>query len=600
MKTTAKGAIPVTAIVLLLALSTVSMFSDTALASSVSTVELGNFSLDYDQSTSALYNLTYANDNTSVLASQTIITDGKYSSIASLGHKDVAKTLILTNVTLFATEDGDMFLMSTTDSANVSNPSITVDLPSVASTVSITDQAKLAFMENGNDLMASFVSNTVYRMPVTGGYIYFFSNSPSALTNNGHTIVFQNSSFVSGSSLVVGVTPSASIKYSFDEQHQYLGVDPFTYNTNTGQLTGSYVTMNFDSSTGIIRDFTSVKTNTMIFNEIYTNGNGNFGGGFVTPTFPTTEPVIIGSVFYFANASAIYQVHNNLAMVSNFYLSNGTLTMQVASGLTLNVYHPTQSGNGPHLYNHNYSNYSNLYLPESCNFDPPSTIVEIHNSAFMGEILIRDATVNVNGNTVKISTDGIAKTTFLTQPGYYQAQNQVRNQFRYAMEHGMLGAIVSVGGPGFMKNNLTSYYMNQFQIQIQNANQNRVTIQFQAQMQQATNVLIYVPNGLIPNGSQIKLMYDNQEMTMASNMNGVINDSSQTDPSYYMTAVSGGSVILLHIPHFSTHTLEITSTPAPSGGFGSLLTWIIIGVVIVAVAAIAAIVVLRTRPRNKP
>lgn len=596
METNRRGAIPVIATVILLALSAVSMLSLTASASDPASVQMGNFSLTYDRTTSTLYNLTYANDNTSVLAANSILTAGKYASISSIGHSDVSKTLILTNVTLFATEDRDMFLMSTTNSVNVTNPSITVHLPSAASVVSITSQAKSTFMENGNSLMDSFMVNTVYKMAVSGGYIFFFANNPSTLTNNGMTIVFQNTSFVSGSSLIVGITPSASIKYSFDEQNQYLGVNPFTYNTATGQLTGSYLSMNFDSSTGIIRDFINVKTSTMIFSEIYSYGNGNFGGGFVTPVFPTSEPIVIGSVFYYANTTSIYQVHNNLALVSNFYLSNGTTVFNVASGMTITVYHPSQSGVGPFHYEHNYSNYCNLYLLPDTAFAAPSTIVEIQSDSFIGELLVHEGTVSVSGNTVEVTTSDIAQTTFISQPGYSMAQLNLRNQFRYAMQHGLIGAMVTVGGPGFMANNITTYYHNAYQVQIQNAAQNNVTLQFQANMQQGTNIMIFIPNEIMKNGSQIKLMYDNQEMSMAQNMNGVINDSSQTNASYYLQAVTGGTVIMLHIPHFTTHTLEITAISPPAAGANYLWLYIVIGVVVVAAGAATVLLLLRRKP----
>lgn len=597
MKATDKRVLPSIAVVALLAFSALAAVSGAVTATDLKTTQMGNFSLTYDQTTSALYNLTYSNDNASVLAAKSVLTSGKYSSISPIGHQDVAKTLILTNVTLFATEDMDMFLMSTTDSLNVSNPSIEFNLPSTASVVTLTTQATSSFIENSNPIMSSFVMNTIYRMPATGGYIYFFANSPSILINSGYTIVFQNESFVSGTSLVVGVTPSASIKYSFDEQSQYLGVNPFTYNTATGQLTGSYVSMNFDSSTGTIRDFTSIQTNTLVFNEIYSYGNGAFGGGFVTPTFPTTEPIVIGSVFYYANSTAIYQVHNNLALVSNFYLSNGTTVFDVGSGLTIQVYHPSANGIGPFNYNHNYCNFSNLFLLPDTSFDAPSVIVEIHSDSFMGELLMHGGDVVVNGNTVTVTTSEIVQTTFISQPGYAHAQLNVRNQFRYAMQHGMLGAFVTVGGPGFMANNITTYYNNHYQIQVQNTFKNNVTLQFQSQQQQGTNVVIFVPNQLIGNGSKIMLKFDNQEMTMAANMNSVINDSSQTTASYYLQAVNGGTVIILHIPHFSTHTLEITGSEPAAAPVG-LLTYILIGFVIGLAAAITAVVVLRRKPKT--
>lgn len=599
MKKSKNGKILVTAVTLVLALSALSAVTGEASASTVST-QMGNFTFTYDTVTSTLNNINYTNPNYTVNVASSVLTSGMSSAIAQLGHADVSKTLELTNVTLFSTEDMDMLLMSTTNTSTLAVPSITVNLPGAASQVILTTQQKSAIMETSNSLMDSFVANPVYRMAVTDGYVYYFSNSPSLLANSGKTIVFQNNSFTPYSSLVVGTTPSATIKYSLDHQlHNYnLSADPLTYDKTTGDVSGTYLSLNWNANTGVISDYTNKYTNTVVFSQIYSHGNGSIGGGFVSPLFPDTSPIVLGSAFYFANNTAVYQAHNNIATLGNFYLSNGTTVMKVASGLGLSVMHPGPNAMGmKYKYGYNYSNFSNLGLGNQYMIQAAPTIVVLQNSTFRGELFVHDGDVTISGNTIMISTTEMAYSTFVAQVWYQQAQLQVRNQLQYAMQHGMLGAMVSVGPNGATGSNLTLYYNSSMQLTVQNAYANRVQIQVQANIQHGTNVALFIPNSVMKNNTKFTLMYDNQQMTMLSDMNGVLNSTNQNQATYYLTQVSGGTLVVVNVPHFSTHTIEITS--AASGGIGDLWLYIVITVVVVAAASITAFVLVNRNRRRR-
>lgn len=583
----------VTAVTLVLAFSALTTLSGNASASTVS-AQMGNFTFNYDTVTSTLTNLNYSNPNYTVNVANSVVTSGTASAIAELGHADVSKTLELTNVTLFSTEDLDMLLLSTTNTSSLPVPSVTVNLPSAVTQVVLTALQKAAIMETSNTLMDSFISNPVYRMTVTDGYVYYFSNSPSSLTNSGKTVVFQNNTFTAGSSLVVGTTPSATIKYSFDQQlHNYnLSLDPLTYNSATGDVSGTYLSFNWNSATGVISDYTNVYTNTNVFTKIYSYGDGIIGGGFVSPLFPSTDPILVGSAFYYANNTAVYQLYNNLATTGNFYVSNGTTILQAASGLSVSTMHPGPNAMGQkNMYGYNYSNMSNLGLGNQYMIQAAPTIVVLQNSTFRGELFVHDGDVSISGNTISISTTGMAHFNFVAQVWYQQAQLQVRNQLQYAIQQGNLGAMVSVGPSGGTGNNLTLFYNSSLQLTVQNANNNRVQIQLQANIQHGTNVAIFIPNSVIKNTSAFSLMFDNKQMTMLSDMNGVLNSTNQNQATYYMTQVTGGTLVVVNVPHFTTHTLEITTTtPA---GIGDYWLYIIITVVIVAAAGLIAFGMIR-------
>ncbi|AKA49075.1 hypothetical protein IX51_08140 [uncultured archaeon] len=598
MKASSKGKLLVTAVTLALALSSVSVFTGTASAALVNT-QMGNFSLTYDNVTSTVYNVNYSNTNYTLNVANSIATSGLNAPISAVSHLDVSKTLQLTNVTLFSTEDKDMLLLSTTNSSPAQIPSITVNLPSVATQVSLTTQQKTAIEDSSNPLMATFLPNSIYRITVTDGYVYYFSNSPSSLTNGAKTIVFQNSSFIPGTSLVVGTTPSGTIKYSLDKQKNNfnLSLDPLTYDPTTGDVTGTYLSLNFNSATGIISDYTNKYTNTKIFDQIYTTGNGSIGGGFISPLFPGINPLMIGSVFYYANNTAVYQVHNNLATVGNFFISNGTTVFKVASNLNVSTFNPSQNAIGQkHMYGYNYSNFSNLNLGSQFMVQAAPTIIMISNDNFRGELFVHDGVVSVSGKTVSVTTSSIAHVTFVAQVWFLQTQLQVRNQLQYAIQHGMLGAMVSVGPDGHTGNNMTTFYNSSMQLRVQNAETNRVQIQLESRMQHGTNFAVFIPNEIIKNTSQFTFRYDNQEMNMLTNMNSVMNSTNQNQASYYMTQVNGGTLVVINVPHFTTHSLEITATSA--GGMDNLWLYVIITVVVVAAAGIAAFVIIRRGRRG--
>lgn len=585
-------------VTLAMMLSSASIFAGTASANVVAE-QMGDFYFSYDNVTSTLYNVEYKNTNYTINTADSIASSGRHAPAPQSGKGLTADILQLDNVTVKATEDNDMLLLSTTNSSAAQIPTITINLPGVASNLTLTSSQRAAILENCNLLISSFIENPIYRLNVTDGFIYYFSNSPSELSNGSRTIVFQNNSFTPGTPLVVGITPSGTIKYSMEKQKQSfnLSLDPLTYDPGTGDVTGTYLSMNFDPSTGIISDYTNLYTGTKVFDQIYSTGNGSIGGGFIGPLFPEMEPMLIGSVFYYANNTAVYQIHNSLSTMGNFFIDNGTAFFNVDSALNVTIFNPIQNAVGPgHKYGSNYSDFSDLGLGNQFMVQAAPTIVVISNDNFRGELFVHEGTVTVAGNTISISSSSVSHITFVAQVWFLQAQLEVRNQLQYAIQHGMLGAMVSVGPNGPSEANSTTYYNSSMQLTVQNMVTNRFQIQLESRLQHGTSLAVFIPNEVMKNNSQFTLRYDNQEMVKANSMNGVLNSTSQNQSAYFLTPVNGGTLVVLNVPHFTTHTFEISATS--NAGAGNLWLYVIVTVVVIGGAGITAFFVARRGRRS--
>ncbi len=591
---TKKSLIMIMAFMMLL--SSVAILAGNASAQ-VTAVEAGNYSLSYDPVTSTIYNINYTSPNYTILTASQVVTSGMNSTVAQQEYCDVNKVATLNNVSLYTTDDNDMLLMSTTFATPGVYPSVSIALPSAAAPVSASELLRFYNSANTNSLMMSFFDNTIYRMNVTDGFILYMANSPSTLSSDGKTITIMNGSLAPGSSLIAAITPSGTIKYSIEKQalNKSLSINPLSYDPSTGEVSGTYLSLIFDNATGTIHDYTNLYSDTVVFSSISTRGNGNFGNGYLSPLFPSTDPILAGNAMFFANQTSIYKVYNNIATLGSFFTNNGTLSMVVAPGLSISTIHFLHNPAGiGHAYGQSFGNYTGMTVGNQFSIMAAPTIISISNDTFKGQLFIHDGTVSVVGNTISISTTGVSYVQFVAQNHLLNYTSQLQNQLQYAMQHGKLGAFLSIGTGQASPYNYTYYYNSSLNLQVQNAYQNRVQVQLSSQVQQGANIAIFIPNSVISNGSQFTLKLDNQVMTQLQDANGLFNSTSQSQAQYYMVAVNGGTLVIIHTPHFSTHTLEITGTSvSPTPGLSPYL-WVAIGIVVVIVVAALIIVISRT------
>lgn len=584
------------AVALVMVFSAVSVASaDTNLGPSAT--QVGNFALYVNSTTGAIYNLSYVNDNYNAVIASSVVVAGQsvLKNYLSNFSSDNMK-LIGSNLTAF-TSGNENTLLLTTQSLAPASSSIELNLTAPATKVTLTAAQQTFLQDHSGALAASFLAHDMYNVSVNGTNFLIFSTQNAVVSNSNMNLTFT----MQGqplNRLFVGVSTAAAIKDSIEKEIQSSRESPFTYNNTTGALQGSFVSMNFNSTTGVISNFTQAHSGSVIFSTISASGNGTIGINNPSPVYPTLQPIVVRSVFFYGNNTAVYQVHNNPSMVSNFYLSNGTMNFTVASGLNVTIYRPHSADVEHENVNASTVNYTQVSLGDQFDVQASSTMIFVHNATFKGTFAVHGATVTVNNTTgtISITTTKAAKISFVAPPGLQDLKREVSDAVQYAIDHGKLAAVVVLGQPGNTSSNLSVSYNSSMQIQIQNVMANSVTVKVNSASHEGTNFAIFVPNGVISNGSSISLKFDNQTITLSSSMGSVINATSTTQASFYYVNTTGGTLVIIHVPHFSTHTIQIStaSTSVTTQPLSSLppqtKLYIAAGIVgIVAVIAVAAV-----------
>jgi hypothetical protein len=93
----------------------------------------------------------------------------------------------------------------------------------------------------------------------------------------------------------------------------------------------------------------------------------------------------------------------------------------------------------------------------------------------------------------------------------------------------------------------------------------------------------------------LKVMFDGSRISQAASLSQILNSSS-TDPARYIIMLtSSGLQLLISIPHFSLHTIQLIPTVASTMDFTSLYGGILVGVLVVLAALSVAVYSKRVR-----
>lgn len=591
--------IAMVAVALVMVLSAVSVATaDTNLGQNATKV--GNFALYENSNTGALYNLSYVNDNYEAVIASSVVATGQAANQTYLNNFNMDNLKnIGSNLSAFTSGNENTLIMTTQSSTMGSVASITLNLLTPATKVNLTASQQLYLKDHSGAIASSFLSNYMYNVKANGTNFILFSTQNAVVTNSGTTLTYSMSGpFMNR--VFVGVSSASALKDTIEKEMNNNDGAPFSYNNTTGVVQGRFVSMDFNTTSGVISNYTLSQNGAVIFNSISATGNGTIGMNQLSPVFPTPQPIVVGSVLFYGNNTAVYQMHDNPALVNNFFLSNGTMNISVASGLNVSLFRPFHSDVEHEDLNSSNVNYTAVSLGDQFDVQASSTMVFVQNSTFKGTFAIHGAQVSVNKTTgmISITTNNTAKISFVAPPGLQQIKKDLRDSIQYAIEHGRLAAVVVLGGPGNSSSNLSVSYNSSMQVQIQNVMTNSVTVRVNSATHEGTNFAIFVPNGVISNNSQITLKFDNQTITLSKSMGNVVNATSTTQASFYYAQVSGGTLVVIHVPHFSTHTIQISTASSTTGGNsilpslpGNAELYIAVGILgVIAVVAVAAVV----------
>lgn len=555
--------IAMVAIVMILVVSAVSVVATADTGDGGQGIKLGNYSFTDNTTTSTIYNLSYQNDNGNSVMASSIVTMGSSASLQIAQGSD-SNSIILNNVTVTSTGSENFLLLSTMGNSIISIPKMVFNLNGTISKVNLTPSQQSYLQNHSAGILGNFALHQIYMIKAGTTSFYMFANFNS--TVSGNTVTYSGGA-LPGSRLIVAISSANGLKDQVEQELQHRTQVAFNYNNVTGQLKGKFVSLQYNTSTGTINNFVATPLNTTVFTQISASGNGSIGNSISVPVFPTAQPIVVGSVFYYVNSTVVYQFHNNPSLLSNFFLSNGTMRLSVANGLNVSTYTPLKQDVSQEGVNStaNFSQFSNVDLGDQFDVQSSSTIVMLHNSTFTASLFVGGANVTINGNTVVISTNRTAHVTFVSPPGLQGEPKDVKSTLQYAINHGRLAAVLVLGAPGQGSSNISVNYNGSMQISVQNVTANKVLLKVSSKHHEGTNFAIFVPNNVIQNNSKITVKFDNQTITLTSGIGSVINATSTTQASFYFMKTNGGTLVVIHVPHFSTHSIEVVNSAISTG-----------------------------------
>jgi hypothetical protein len=560
------------------------VFGDTSEASTSSS---GNYTFSANATMSTLTNLSYQSDNGNLLlASHVLASSG---SATKIGYTFTQYAIKLDNATILKNGQENVFLMLSNYMDSYQNYTMNPKgtLSTVKMDLNMQMQDTMENMSMSVGLGTSF-NSTVYSFIYNETEFYVFSNGQSVMS--GSSISFHSTGY-----LLTGIISFGGLVNSVDN-YKYVKENSFTYNSATGNVSGKYASFNLNASTGVISSFRENIINQTIFNTVYVTGNGSLFAQSQFPSMPESTPILLGSLFVYGNSTTVIAVHDNPAIESNFILDNGTLHLTLAPGL--NATKVTTLGTDMNMSadvadNINMTDKEALDLSGSV--EAGSHAILILGNGVRAYLLIHNASANISGSTVTINSKGLSQVSLVAPPGLQGKNLMVDSLIQKAIDNGRIAAEISISGSSSASVNVSITFNSTVRTVITSVSNGKVTLNVSAAAghHEGTNVLIFISNTVIANGSSIHLSFDGNAVSLTS-VNGVINATSTIDASFAVMKVSGGSLIILHVPHFSNHTVEIYSgsaTTSPLGVLSQNMDLVVLGAVIAIIAVLSAVAV---------
>lgn len=378
--------------------------------------------------------------------------------------------------------------------------------------------------------------------------VYSYNYSGYFITNgnitDGNSIYITNGIHIANKQpLVIGF----SLKPSF---HKYIN-SVFKNNesklvNNNDNIKGKYI--NFYYNNGIFSNINYI--NTSIFHELYVTGNGYMKTDYIN----NNSLLVHNSIIAYFNNTVYLTMHNNIEMESNIFINNGTLH------LILNKNESFYNISFPGVSN-SYKNYMMSFSDQNIGNNLSAMINMLNFNIIKGEnaICINDKNLNItiflnnlnytyNSNEINISSNGML--SFIVN-----ANNTYNKAINNGVSKGKISSEMIINYNNTTENTIM-YYNSSVSMNINKINKTNIIINISSNDKSGTLILFYLSKNII-NSNNFYIKFDNNYSEYTT-MKNIMNATS-TNVSYY-TYLNDNSYtyILLYIPHFSNHTIDIT------------------------------------------
>ena len=573
---------------------------------------MGNYTFSYYSNNGTIVNLNYSGEEQSANVASIITVSGANLSIPFMSGGDNVMSDMsafnLANETLMLSMDSNAMLILSQPAYIGGNVKETVVFP--ASVTELSSQANVTSfggllsnisVQSGMGVSSHF---SIYRIGNSSLNMYFVSNAATqSLVGNTLTL---NTSMGTNSILASGFVVVGSIEKTIQRYYEDNNFgNSFSYNQTTGAVTGRFVNFDFNNATGVISNFAVNGTMLMtIFNTISASGHGSIGSESDFSAFQTGIPMVFGSMFFYANSSYTYAVHNNPAIEFSMMLDNGTMNLAVSS--SLNVTNVSSSiGMGDEFQvnasqiSSNVSEDENITLGMDNEFHHGQFMYILQNSSFRGILDISGASVMYSKAThsFSVTTNGTAMVHFVSPEGFRDIPGIFFGSIENAIQQGKIAAQMSIVALNHSAFNYTMFFNNSVGMKVTGITSGRISVALTSSEHLGTNLLFFVNQSFLNSGGKIYVYLDGKLATLTPTVNGTLTITSDTAAYYAYEQVSGGYLVIVHVPHFSDHTVTISdSLLSPTSGPVSLSP-LDIGIIAVAIVAVIAGIVVAVRRR---
>jgi hypothetical protein len=140
----------------------------------------------------------------------------------------------------------------------------------------------------------------------------------------------------------------------------------------------------------------------------------------------------------------------------------------------------------------------------------------------------------------------------------HQENQQDSNSIQNAIENKTIAAEVDIGASNVNQKSID----NNVTVKTENTTSDTVNLTVSAADQTGPKVIVINLNSTtidVANLKYLHVMYDGHSITPATNVDQILHTTRSDEPHYAILITQSGAQILISIPHFSTHTITLSS-----------------------------------------
>jgi hypothetical protein len=381
-----------------------------------------------------------------------------------------------------------------------------------------------------------------------------------------------------------------SINEHFKDMHNYGA--RLNYNAKTGNITGRFLTANFNSSTGVFSNITYNMTSTQLISKMYANGTTAFVTSPFTQWF-TNNVNVIGNLFMYTNASSFLVMHNNPTIETNMMVYNGTINIYVPTGATIynTSSNPQVSATANASLNAQANNSifinSNLALNTMVNFNNTVNagrqMIIIDNNGTIAMLFVHNGSFKITGHEISISS---AKgkpvlVNMVVPPGMQKITDN--STFMHGIMNGIISSEIGLNMVNGTLTNSTLYYNSSLHMVFTGKTSSTESFYVNSSVNHHTIVAIFIGNNVTTNTGHAYVKFDGKIASYVT-VSTLMNETSSSNAYYSYVNSSSGMYVLMYIPHFSNHTIEVSDVPFKA--VNNYTDYYIIGGIIAIIAII--------------